>query len=390
MKRIVVSIYIDPDFYPPTINAVLNLAAACDELVLVTRNNSKDDFPFPANVKLVKTGRYIPVRDSEKSSFVYKIFSFLRYTCSFWKYAASSRTGLVVLYDSFALYAYWLAKPFAGLKHKKRWYHNHDMPNKQLLRKYSIGWLAAKYEHKAMQSVHYFSLPSTDRLAFYPNWQNKPNYFFLPNYPSLKVYTTARAVRQLPAPGAELRILFQGTIGEGHAFEAMIELLKKTVMGYPLRLILKGSVRDAYKSKLDGIAQQHGVSSQLTWVGLGPYEQLPQLTATCHIGIAIHSGKDNVRKTLGTASNKIYEYAACGLPVLLYDNEQFRKYLDRYDWAFFCNGTTEGLKTSIEAILNRYDIASAAARRSFEQELNFEKYFYPAQHQILAGNAPAL
>ncbi len=87
MKRAVVAIYIDPDFYPPTINAILNLAEKFEEVVVVSRNNTSTDFPYPPNVKLKKIGKCISVRDLEKSPLWSKAFNFLLFNFSFLKYA---------------------------------------------------------------------------------------------------------------------------------------------------------------------------------------------------------------------------------------------------------------------------------------------------------------
>lgn len=78
-------------------------------------------------------------------------------------------------------------------------------------------------------------------------------------------------------------------------------------------------------------------------------------------------GTDKVRRTLGTASNKIYEYAASGLPVILYDNEQFRKYLTQYPWAFFIDGSPAMFIDCIHTIINNYKELSSLSRSSFEK-----------------------
>ncbi len=380
MRRIVVSIYIDPDFYPPTINAILNLSEKCDELIVVSRNNSKTDYPFPPNVKLVKTGKYISVRDTEVKGLGYKVLSFFQFTFSLLKYARPGKTGLIILYDSIPLFSYHLIKHFIQRKGKVIWYHNHDMPNIKLTRKFSVGWWAAKYEHLAMRSLQFFSLPSNDRVIYYPDWNQNNNYFCIPNYPSLKVYNEpVSKIENLN----ELRVIFQGSIGEGHALEEMIELLQETIEGKRLQLILKGSVRNEYKEKLDKLADTFNVADQLTWIGLGPYKELPAITSSCHIGIAIHKENDEVMKTLGTASNKIYEYAASGLPVILYDSNQFKKYLSNYTWAFFSDTSKESLRSNIKMIIANYPAISKDARDTFKKELNFENYFQPVINTVM-------
>lgn len=371
MNRVVVAIYIDPDFYPPTINAILNLAEKFKEVIVISRNNSEVSYPFPSNVTVKKVGKFTTVRDSEKKGMMFKAFSFLQFTRTICKYTCSKKTDLLVVYDSIPLLSFFVIKPFLGNR-KKIWYHNHDMPSIHHIRKFSIGWFSAKYERKAMKSINYFSLPSSDRLEFYPNLDTNLQYFTIPNYPSLKVYHAAGS--KVPAT-YKLKIIFQGFIGYGHALEEMIELLKEKIDGLELQLILKGSVKDEYKEKLSALAKQFGVSDKLIWIGIGPYADLPALTASCDIGIAVHKKTDNVSRTLGTASNKIYEYAASGLPVILYNIEQFEKYLSKYSWTFFSDGSLGSLRENLVTILKQLPEISKAARRDFENELNFEEHF---------------
>jgi glycosyltransferase involved in cell wall biosynthesis len=373
LNRVVVGIYVDPDFYPPTINAILNLAEKAEEVVVVTRNNSHADFPYPSNVRLIKGGPFISVRDSEKKNLLYKITAFLWFTWTLFRVSASSKTDWIVLYDAFPLLAWGIVRRILSSR-KKCWYHNHDMPSLERQRKGSIGWFAARYEHSFMKHIQLFSLPSADRLAYYPNRPAELPVHVIPNYPSLHVYHRPDGQKL----ANEWRIIFQGFIGAGHGLEELLPILKEPLHGKKMRLILKGSVRDEYRQSLIDQAESLGVSDQVTWVGIGPYADIPKLTASCHVGIAIHKNTDIVSKTLGTASNKIYEYAASGLPVILYDIEQFTKYLGNYPWAFFCDGSESGLKNTLAQILPLVDRVGLDARKSFEEKMNFEQAFQPA------------
>jgi glycosyltransferase involved in cell wall biosynthesis len=382
MKRIVVAIYYDPDFYPPTINAIINLSKKCEELVVVTRNHSAVDFPYPGNVKLIKIGKQISVLASEKKNILHKIFSFLNFTFVLFSNTSSKDAGLLVIYDAIPLFSFQLFKKFIS-SNKTIWYHNHDMPNTHQVRKYSIGWFASKYEYQTMENINYFSLPSDDRLVYYPKWKDMNRYLSIPNYPSINVYQNNQVSKFI---NDEVRIIFQGTIGEEHALEELISILNEKIDGKSLRLILKGGVRPHYKRLLVEHAEKCNVSDKVEWIGLGAYCELPALTSTCHIGIAIYMGTDKVRLTLGTASNKIYEYAASGLPVILYDNAQFRKYLEKSPWAFFTDGTAGSLKKCIEQILKDYNNLSLNARESFEANLNFEHAFSKVLEKVISNN----
>ncbi len=379
MNRVIVSIYIDPDFYPPTINAILNLAEKFKEVIVISRNNSRINYPFPGNVYLKKVGPFISVRDTETKGMMFKVFSFVQFSKAILKHAREKKTDLLVFYDPIPLLSFLVIRTFLS-RGIKVWYHNHDMPDINLTKKFSIGWFSAKYEQKAMKYIDFFSLPSSDRLEFYPNLDKKKlQYFTIPNYPSLKVYRSNSS----KAPVIQkLTVIFQGFIGEGLALEQMIELLCEKMNGLELQLILKGPVYEEYKEKLNSLATQFGVSDKLKWVAIGPYADLPALTSGCDIGLALYIKTDNVSKTLGTASNKIYEYAASGLPVILYNIEQFEKYLKKYSWTFFSDGSKGSLKDTIIKILENLPELSKAARNDFENELNFERHFSKAMNVI--------
>lgn len=378
IKRIVVGIYIDPDFFPPTINAILNFAEVSDEVIVVSRNNSLGDYPYPSNVVLKKVGRYCTVREMEKQPIGLKVLEFLKFTYRLFRLHRSNQCELLVLYDHIALFSFFLTKSVSGKS--KVWYHNHDMPIKEIIKKRTIGGLAAAYEEKGMKYIDYFSLPSQERLPFYLHINTGVPVFIIPNYPSLKVYGNVQI-----GPGKEgFKIIYQGFIGAGHALEEVIQCLGSCKENNHIDLILKGSVTVDYKKELNKLAHQFGVAGQLHWYPVGPYKELPSLTASCTAGIGINKNTDIVNRNQGTASNKIYEYAACGLPVIVFDNKQFRKYLDKYRWVFFSDGSADSLKQIINSLGQNASELGELARESFEQELNFEKVFLPVLEKVTA------
>jgi glycosyltransferase involved in cell wall biosynthesis len=376
IKRIVTGIYIDPDFFPPTINAILNFAEVSDEVIVVSRNNNRDDFPFPPNVILKKTGRFCTVREMENQPIVVKAIEFLKFTFQLSRYSLHKKCELVVLYDHLALFSFFLFKRF--LPKKKVWYHNHDMPIKELIQKRTIGGLAASCEGKAMKHIDFFSIPSRERLEFYSHVSDRIPVFIIPNYPSLKVYGDL-SIRE---PKKGFRIIYQGFIGEGHSLEEMLQCIAAVKDQLPIQLILKGSVREDYKKKLDSLATALAIDAQVVWIGIGPYRELPLLTCQCRVGIGINKNQDIVNRNQGTASNKIYEYAACGLPVIVYDNPQFRQYLGEYPWVFFSDGSVNSLCKILSDIYQSAIDFGKLARESFEEGLNFETVFLPFLEQV--------
>jgi hypothetical protein len=92
--------------------------------------------------------------------------------------------------------------------------------------------------------------------------------------------------------------------------------------------------------------------------------------------------------TLGTASNKLYEYAALGLPVLYLGREHFNRYLGLYPWAVPVELSPESITRAIAGIMSRFAYYSASAHESFAKELNFERYFAPVIQELDSTTEP--
>ncbi len=376
LKRVVVSIYLHPEYFPPTINAINSLSEICEELIVVTNNNSQEDFFIGNNIKFRKIGQQLTPIEFEQKSLLYKILFFFKFTITFLKYSVSKKTDLVLMYDSIPLFSFYLFNRLLR-KNTVSWFHSHDMPMRDKLKKYSIGWFSAEYELKALQKVAIFSLPTDDRLKYYPDINAKTKYFELPNFPSQKIYN--RSTKDSNKNSSFIKIIYQGTIGWGHSIEEIIMLLNTPINEKELHLTLKGKVKSDYKDTINKLALKNGVSDKLHWIDVGPYKEVQNITKENDIGIAIHLGDI----PQGTASNKIYEYAACGLPALVYDNEQFRKHLGSYEWAIFTDGSINSLKMAIEYSDNNFERLSQAAKNDFNSTFFFEKNFDKIKNFLL-------
>ena len=117
------------------------------------------------------------------------------------------------------------------------------------------------------------------------------------------------------------------------------------------------------------------------WLEILPsvaYKVLPEITSQHHIGLAIHEPIGEVYATGGTASNKIYEYAACGLPVIYLNTEHYNQYLKKYSWAKGVKLKSDSLLKIIDEIDKDYRSLSYDAKNAFEKSVNFENIFQPA------------
>lgn len=71
------------------------------------------------------------------------------------------------------------------------------------------------------------------------------------------------------------------------------------------------------------------------------------------------------------------------------DTPHFRQYLGNREWAFFTDLSETSLLAVLGQIVDRYEAASAAAVRDFQQEFNYEKVFVPVLERVIAALPPA-
>jgi hypothetical protein len=232
---------------------------------------------------------------------------------------------------------------------------------------------------KAFKYLSIFTLPSADRLSKFPLLDFKGKCFVIPNYPRKSFYSQFYKIKKIEG---SVKLIYQGHASRGHGLEEIIELLPLKVLGNHLQLLVKGPCLEVYRKSLELKASQSNVLDKISFYGVTPYSEVPKLSSLCHIGIGIHAKNDIMNVTLGTASNKLYEYAAVGLPILYYNKEYFTKYLSKYKWAIATELTPEAILASIEKIVSTYEAMSEAAYSDFISELNYEFFFKPLHEHL--------
>ena len=368
---VVIAMYTHVEGYPPSLNAIQQLSKSFDFLVVVHRNTMANTWHFPTNVQLTTTGQFASYDEVSKKSGVWKIVSFIKFVSLFHRTLKLNSPDLIIIHEPIALLAWGIICKFYRKRHHV-WYHNHDviLGNESFLFK-----LSHRMQNSIFSSLDIFSLPANERKEFFPIEKLSGKYFYVPNYPGTYLYNNYYQPRKIEK---QIRILFQGKIAAGHCIEQIVHLMSDKKFSIDLMLVLKGFKDENYFKELMTLAKDLGVDERIVYYEVGSYQSVPEVTSTCHIGIGIHTKTDVMNRTLGSASNKIYEYAALGLPVLLFDNSHFKMHLGKYKWAFFTNGEAENIKEIILKIREQYEQTSLAARKDFLSHLNFETCFEPA------------
>ena len=200
----------------------------------------------------------------------------------------------------------------------------------------------------------------------------KGKYFFLPNFPSKRFYSRFKTCN---IDKSTIKLIYQGAVNGGHGLELCLEMCTRKINGKKVELHVAGPSNKPYLKHLRDLAEQYKVSSQFYYHGLIPYNSLPHLTSSCQIGIGINIPSRIIYKTGGTASNKIYEYAALGLPVLYYDDAHYKEHLKSFEWAKPVKLNLLSLNNVIEEVDLNYEKLSFEANNAFLERLNFEVNF---------------
>ncbi len=372
---------------PPTQNAILMLKR-CFGRVVFLRNN----MTFPADFyldapELKEVGSPCSTQAARRKNAFWKLARFARYVFALRRELGGGRYRLVIIHDYLALLAFWLVRKSAGYRGLV-WFNSYDVIDPENARpaRFSLQrWVVARHE-ELFGELDFFSLPTAERKPYYPLHRVKREVFVIPNYPAVTYYKRFQQPRRA-APEGAIRLIYMGALGRGHGFEEIIRSLATPVAGRNAHLVLKGWIEEDYRRELLALAAQCGVSGSLQFAGFGPYPKVGELAASCTVGLALFTGKDIMNRTLGTASNKIYEYAAVGLPVLLFDTPYFRSHFEGRAWAFFTDLSQTSLRLGIEAILSRYEEASAAAVEDFRRGFNYEDVFTPALRRVVDAMA---
>lgn len=370
-QKILVVLYSHPELYPPTLNAIINLADHFGEVHVLYRPQKKDEWDWPANVKLHPSGRSIAPREFMESGMGNRMRTHGRFLLDFYSLMQKIRPSVLLLYDQYPTLFYRMIRPFLTQR-TFVWYHCHDVIDRRDLESGdSMKDLLHAAEKFVVSKADLFTLPAVERKEFYNFSTLKGAYHTLPNYPSTKVFSSSRE-RDL---SESIVLGFQGSICAGRGLEGVISGLPVELEGRKMKFSITGfcyipSYLRSLENLIEGLNRKDSVSLHATV----PYRQLPEVMAATDIGWAYYGMGSSMDNSISTASNKFFESCAAGLPVLYNSANRFDIY-SRFDWAVPVELTPEDLARQLAYITQHYRRLSTSARQHFLRELNYEAAF---------------
>ncbi len=170
-------------------------------------------------------------------------------------------------------------------------------------------------------------------------------------------------------------LIYQGILSGGRGLRKTVSALKNIPDAV---FVIAGD--GPLRADLEKLAEKEKMRARVFFTGMVPNEKLLEYTASADIGIALI---ENISVSYYYAlPNKLFEYLAAGLPVIVSSLPQMKKIVERYDVGFAIDPENETeLANAIKKLTadkNLYARFKANAQ-SAAAELNWEKEF--AKHE---------
>jgi glycosyltransferase involved in cell wall biosynthesis len=374
MKSVALLIYSCPFHFPPTINAANILAEkGYDVHLFGLKNEDNWSQQLDERVRLTffgeMTGGFYGWKNFFKSIF------FLR------RYFKKHHVGTLISYDAISVLPAYLSTKST----KTKWiFHQHDFWEAPKGRWQSLLW---KAERKLTRFAYKVSFPQTQRAEYFQKVAGlKEMPVIVYNGPRKKWLQPGSSPDPvITAMREKFRyvLIYQGGWSLYFGLEAIFDAL--AVCKTDTCLIMLGEerekgVRDSYLAYLDKLGISDKVYLAEKYI---PYEALPGFTQYADAAIGKLTGDSddapfNDRFLIG-AANKITEYIACGLPVILQDSAPNRAFFKEYPVGILTDSNDKNVfAKAIDDLMNdgaRRSEMAHANRSLFESELNFDHQF---------------
>lgn len=379
MPRILYLQYINPAYFPPVQQSSRLLAEAGWEVRLLgCRANVADQMEFPPHERVeLRLLPYTPPGWRQK-------IQYLRFLLwSFWQVLVWRPRWLYVS-DTITCPAGWLLSFWPGLRVL---YHEHDSPASDdggnLLQR-----LCLRARRGLAQRARAYVLPNERRLAqFAAGLQPRGEAFCVWNCPALEEVKTSR-----PQDTGEMWLLYHGTIVPARLPETILYALAELPAGVKLRVIgyeTLGAL--GYVNELKQLAARLGLSERVEFNGPMSRFELMERCAENDVGLSLlpSEGDDPNEQAMVGASNKAFDYLACGLPLLVNDAPDWVNFYVTPGYALACRPhEAESLADAIrwywENPAERQRMGENGRQRILSA-WHYEQQFAPVRAMLSAG-----
>jgi glycosyltransferase involved in cell wall biosynthesis len=238
-------------------------------------------------------------------------------------------------------------------------------------------------ERSTAQNAAIVVFPSQERASFFQQVSRlKQSPVIVPNLPRKSFFKISNKLNWqelICERFNKKQILLQGSISIQNSMIDLIKSLSASDIVFCIKFM--GIIGKKEYNLMKKNAEKENVLNRIYYCNFVPYPEIKSHTWMASLGVCLYKNINLNNQTMATASNKIYEYAACGLPVIVSDFPNYRKYLDNESWVRFADpDNPHSIAAAVQDILSdfeNYRKMCLAARQAFEEKFNYETVFAP-------------
>ena len=182
-------------------------------------------------------------------------------------------------------------------------------------------------------------------------------------------------------------VLRQGRIAEGHAIEATLRSIPKWA-SKKWGFVLFGVQDPGFMEHVRALVSELGVAQQFALLPAVAYDRVFDYTPGADVGHALYDPVHINNVHITTASNKIMEYLAAGLPLLVSDTPSQRALVETHRCGVTADESSpDSIAVTVNALLGQPERCrqlGVAARHAFEQVFCYERQFAPVLERLQA------
>lgn len=382
-KRVLYVAYTDPAGYPPLHHSARMLAdAGCTVLTLGIRVPEVTALEFPTHQRI--HAKYFPASQEgwrqklHYFGFCAWVFGWTVCTRPRWIYASDPLSGPAALLASFV--------PGVSVI-----YHEHDSPVMAGAQRRSffarvISWTRRRLALRASLCV----LPQQDRADLFRSTLRVRDIACVWNCPSRGEVSAPPTERE----DQTLKLVYQGSIvadrlpiSIAHALQRLPTGVTLHVIGYTTR------ERRGYDAEFLQICEQLGLGDRVHFYGPMERRRLLELCRKFDVGLSLIRQRTNDvnMHLMAGASNKPFDYLACGLPLIVTENPMWRTLYVEAGYGLACDpespaSIADTIRWYLEHPRERFAMG-AAGRRRINTDWNYEKQFEPVLCHILQSRS---
>jgi glycosyltransferase involved in cell wall biosynthesis len=339
---------------------------------------------WPPEVTIERMGEYASPRDKEQASAGAKFIEYAKFAARTRSLIKQEQPAIVYSYDPYAFVASLFGR--IGGRSTPLMFHLHELPETQNLSWNSLqGWVvwSALTGTKSADAVvfpekyrarHWLAAAGDSRApTIVPNCPEK-SYFPAPadwNETIARRYRAREAVY----------------VGYASADNGHLETLRALAMTNGIRMRVIGNYRAEFEASFNGLARELGVADRVSLDGWLALDELQARASRASVGLSLYKPVTKSLEYVASASNKLFEYAAMGLPVVVPDRASYRHFLGDAEWVTYADvEDPESIARAISSIFadgERYIAMSREARHAFEEQYNYERVFEPMLGKLL-------